>query len=286
MVLVSASQAMSPLEVLFTQEVGQDVPLSGELARLFAPLRLPLHADAPTVVGNFVTTLDGVVALNVLGHMSGGDISGFNRQDQALVGLLRAAADAILIGAATMRVEQGRLLTPAVIAPWLGSAYQELRARLGKSGLPWNVIVSASGDLDLTLPAFQAGEVPVLVITTRQGQQQLERQSWGPSTLVYAVQEQGSIAARSILATVREVCGGSLWLLEGGPRLLGAFLAEDCLDELFLTLAPQVAGRSEVVERPGLVAGRLFAPDQSRWSRLLAVRRSESHLFLRYALKS
>lgn len=41
----------------------------------------------------------------------------------------------------------------------------------------------------------------------------------------------------------------------------GQFLAERALDELFLTLAPQIAGRDEHSQRPGLVSGHLFAPD-------------------------
>jgi riboflavin biosynthesis pyrimidine reductase len=66
---------------------------------------------------------------------------------------------------------------------------------------------------------------------------------------------------------------------------LGDFFAEGCLDELFLTLAPQVAGRDGSVERPGLVAGRRFAPEQPLWGTLVGVRRGGSHLFLRYAFR-
>ncbi|HEX5502098.1 MAG TPA: hypothetical protein VFW96_05715, partial [Thermomicrobiales bacterium] len=67
-----------------------------------------------------------------------------------------------------------------------------------------------------------------------------------------------------------------------GPRLLGAFIAERRLDELFLTLAPQVAGRDGSVTRPGFVAGQLFAPERPVWATLLSVRRGGDHLFLRY----
>jgi riboflavin biosynthesis pyrimidine reductase len=66
---------------------------------------------------------------------------------------------------------------------------------------------------------------------------------------------------------------------------MGAFFAERQIDELFLTLAPQVAGRNETngfPERPGLVAGRLLAPDRPTWSTLVSVHRAGSHLFLRY----
>lgn len=233
-----------------------------------------------------MTTLDGVVALNVDGHMSGGDISGFNRQDQALVGLLRAAADAVIVGAGTIRVEQGHLLTPNDIAPWLDADYRELRARLGKPEAPWNVIVSARGELNLELPVFQAGEVPVLVVTTAHGLARLQAQHWGPSTQVVAVQEEETIRAHTLLEMVNKICGGSVWLVEGGPHLMSDFLAETCLDELFLTLSPQIAGRDEQTERPGLVAGTIFAPDLPRWGRLTAVRRGGNHLFLRYVLKT
>lgn len=280
------SQDLFPLETLFARESGQALPLKDELARLLGTVRLPLYAKPAHVVGNFVTTLDGVVALNVPGHMSGGDISGFERSDQALMGLLRATADAVIIGAGTMRVERGSLLTPAAAAPWLEADYQELRTRLGKPKLPWNVLVTARGHLDLTLPAFQAGAVPLLVITTKRALPGLQAQVQGSMTRILAVQEEGTIAARTILEAVEQICGGSLWLVEGGPRLLDAFVAEQCLHELFLTLAPQIAGRIASLERPGLVAGTLFAPDQACWGELVAVRRSGSHLFLRYALRT
>jgi hypothetical protein len=58
------------------------------------------------------------------------------------------------------------------------------------------------------------------------------------------------------------------------------------LDELFLTLAPQVAGRDDTGERPGLVAGQRFAPEQPRWGELIGIKRGGSHLFLRYAFAS
>ncbi len=54
-------------------------------------------------------------------------------------------------------------------------------------------------------------------------------------------------------------------LVEGGPQLMDEFFAEDCLDELSLTLAPQVAGRDGATERPGLIAGKRFAPERPVW---------------------
>jgi riboflavin biosynthesis pyrimidine reductase len=78
---------------------------------------------------------------------------------------------------------------------------------------------------------------------------------------------------------------GKLILVEGGPRLLGDFFADRLLDEQFLTLAPQIAGRKAGDRRLGLVMGRTFAPQSSLWGRLIDVRRGKVHLFLRYSFR-
>jgi riboflavin biosynthesis pyrimidine reductase len=98
-----------------------------------------------------------------------------------------------------------------------------------------------------------------------------------------AIQDATSLNVRSILDAVGRVRPSRLVLVEGGPHLLADFLEQSCLDELFLTLAPQVAGRNGL-ERLGLVAGRAFAPHHPVWGTLVDVRRAGSHLFLRYAL--
>lgn len=66
---------------------------------------------------------------------------------------------------------------------------------------------------------------------------------------------------------------------------VGDFLVDSVVDELFLTLAPQIAGRKKGSERPGLVTGKLFAPEHPLWGTLVSVKRGGSHLFLRYAFK-
>ncbi|HEU5377116.1 MAG TPA: dihydrofolate reductase family protein [Ktedonobacteraceae bacterium] len=275
-------QRLTPLTTLFEGAQGEELPLTGELARLLAPVRLNSATASTYVLGNFVSTLDGVVALNVTGHMSGGDISGFNIYDQAMVGLLRAAADAVIVGASTFRVEATHLLTPTDIAPAFATEYSQLRARLGKAGAPCNVIVTARGDLNLSLPLFQQSKVPVLIVTTAQGLQHLQRQSWPASIQVQAVRESGRIGAEAILHAVSQATQGKLLLVEGGPHLMSTFMDEQRLDELFLTLAPQIAGRDGALERPGLVAGQLFAPEHERWGKLVGVRQAANHLFLRY----
>jgi riboflavin biosynthesis pyrimidine reductase len=97
------------------------------------------------------------------------------------------------------------------------------------------------------------------------------------------VSDKSDIAASDVIGGLVGWCPTALILVEGGPRLLGAFLADHSLDELFLTVSPQVAGRDASVPRRGLVEGNHFGPADPRWSKLVSVRRGESHLFLRYA---
>jgi riboflavin biosynthesis pyrimidine reductase len=274
---------VQPLATLFEARRGRRLPLPARLARLYGDLRLP-PATRPFVFSNFVTSLDGVVSLNVTGHASGGDISGFNPQDRMVMGLLRAVADAIVIGSGTLRADRRHLWTAAAIFPALAGEYRRLRTALGRPGVPLNVIVSGSGDIDLRLPIFTSGNVPVLICTTANGAKQLGRQRVSAAVEIRTIRGRaGAMPARAILAAACEASGGQRILVEGGPRLLGDFYAEGLVDAQFLTLAPQIAGRATGDHRLSLVMGKLFAPGSALWGRLVDARRGSSHLFLRYS---
>jgi riboflavin biosynthesis pyrimidine reductase len=148
------------------------------------------------------------------------------------------------------------------------------------------VIVTARGEIDASLRVFTSGEVPVLIVTTSDGAHQLRKTRLPKGVRVVVGGWNGSLTAREILVTIGRVHRPDVILVEAGPRLMGDFLAEGRLDELFLTLSPQVAGRDASLERPGLVSGKVFAPEHPLWSELIGVKRGGSHLFLRYAFLS
>lgn len=257
---------LAPLETLYESTDGVDVPLPSVLKTFYGRFGFPKNGGRTYVISNFVTTLDGVVSLNAPGHFAGGDISGFNEQDRIVMGLLRAVADTVIVGAGTLRSVPDHLWTADYIYPDLARLYKEVRTTLGRSGHPLNVVVTASGEIDLRLRVFESGEVPVLIVTTTQAAERIREQQLPPLVEVVAVQNEGPLSARVILDAVNHVRPSELILVEGGPKLMGSFFAERCLDELFLTFAPQIAGRDSVV-RPGLVAGKTFAPEQPLWGR-------------------
>ena len=75
-------------------------------------LHVALRPDRPTVIANFVSTIDGVVAFDVDGSSGGGEVSGFFDPDRFVMGLLRAMADVVLVGAGTVRAAPTHVWTP------------------------------------------------------------------------------------------------------------------------------------------------------------------------------
>jgi riboflavin biosynthesis pyrimidine reductase len=232
------------------------------------------------VFANFVATLDGLVSFALPGRSRADLISLDHPADRFMLALLRACADAVIVGAGTLREYPRARWGPEETAPDLASDLAALRASLAKPRHPLVVFVTASGKVDLALPVFTSGD-PVLIVTTREGATRL-----GPTpsgVRVHATER--TPKAREIVDVVAHQTGGRLLLTEGGPTVLGQFLRERMLDELFLTLAPQLAGRSREERRLALVEGVAFDPDRAPRAELLSVRRADDHLFFRYRLR-
>jgi riboflavin biosynthesis pyrimidine reductase len=241
-------------------------------------------------LANLVTSLDGVVSLGVEGKAGGKEISGSNVQDRALMGVLRAAADAVVVGAGTLRDGKGSPLTAASVYPPLKAAYASFRRALDKEQAPLAVIVTSSGDLDPSLPLFHR-EQDVLVVTTAKGARSLPKLDL-PSrvtvteALAPSAHKEATIPAHSVLDAIAQIRSCSLVLVEGGPHLLGDFLAEHLIDEQFLTLSPQLIGHDDSSQELHLVEGHTFAPADPLWCKLAVIKRCESHLFLRYVIQN
>jgi riboflavin biosynthesis pyrimidine reductase len=233
---------------------------------------------APTVIySNFVSSLDGVVTLGSK-PSAGSIISGKYAADRFLMGLLRACADAVVIGAGTLRATPGHLWTPAHVYPALATEFTALRSSLGRSPEPVLVVVSGSGELDFSHPALVKG---AMVVTTSAGAKQIAGRLPPKCELI----EMGKGDRLDIGEMIRGLRGRGLQVLltEGGPHLVGQLIEGGLLDEAFLTISPVVAGRG-ADPRLGMVEGVELLPDAGAWGRLLSARRHGDYLFLRYGL--
>jgi riboflavin biosynthesis pyrimidine reductase len=277
------SPRFAALQMLIETTRGRTLPLPPKLLRLYGAFRLPVARSGFHVFSNFVSTLDGVVSLQVKGHSGGGDISGFSDQDRMVMGLLRAAADAVIVGSGTLAADPQHVWTPQAICPELGDDYRRLADAMAKPRV-LNVIVSAGGTVDLRLPVFASGNVAAMVITTVRGAKQLRKLRVPGSVQIHVVRRRsGEIPAADILRAVGGAVTGRRVLVEGGPRLLATFYKERLIDEQFLSLAPQLSGREIGDARMGLVMGKTFAPRDPRWGRLTDARQGSRLLFLRYS---
>jgi riboflavin biosynthesis pyrimidine reductase len=203
-----------------------------------------------------------------------------------VMGLLRAVADVVIVGSGTLQADPKHVWTPDGICPELTADYRAVRVALRKHALPLNVLISGSGQIDISLPVFASGRVRTVVITTAAGAKNLARRKTPPWLKIHAVPRcRTMIPPSAILDAVGRMNAGKRILIEGGPRLLGEFYARRLVDEQFLTLAPQVAGREYGDGRLGLVMGQAFPPGGARWGALTDVRRGASHLFLRYTFR-
>ncbi len=245
-------------------------------------LRIPLHRDRPTVVANFVSTLDGVVAFDTDGSSGGGEISGFFGPDRFVMGLLRAMADVVLVGAGTVRAAPTHEWTARRVHPASAALYASWRSALRVPTLqPTTLVATARGELDATHPGLSAPDVPVIVATTKAGAQRARSAGLAPNVEI-KVAGTGDQVLGSRLLEIAESAGARLVLCEGGPHLIGDLVGAGLVDELFLTMAPQIAGRDGPAARPGFVEGKAFSVKSAPWTDLVSVRRADDYLFLRY----
>jgi riboflavin biosynthesis pyrimidine reductase len=263
--------ALEPFEVLYDAADLPTYKLPADLRHVYGRLGFA----TPALYSNFVSSVDGVVTLGSR-PSAGSIISAKYPADRFLMGLLRACADAVVIGAGTLRATPGHLWSPAHVYPELATEFTSLRSALGRATEPRLVVVTARGDVDASHPALVKG---ALVMTTDDGAKVVER-ILPPTCAVIAMGKGANVDLREAVAALR-ARGLEVLLTEGGPHLMGRLFDSGLLEEVFLTISPVMAGRGDE-RRLGMVEGVEFLPKLGLWSDLLSVRRHGDYLFLRY----
>jgi riboflavin biosynthesis pyrimidine reductase len=258
------------LELLFDSQNSEPLSVPVALSDSYGG---PLRIAKKSVFANFVASLDGVVALP--GDTESGQIiSGRNSADRFVMGLLRAAADAILLGAGTFRKSGRHLWLPSRIYPAGEAAFAAMRAQLGLGMRPQFVLVSASGSIDVSEPAVDGA----WICTTPKGEARLRTRL--PASARLIVQDSEEISFVELLSTL-EAAGFARILTEGGPSLFSQLVRHDLLDQLFLTSSPTLFGRFSQDQRKSLADGLDLAGAPLE---LASARRHGSHLFLSYVV--
>ncbi|MZD03555.1 pyrimidine reductase family protein [Streptomyces sp. SID5785] len=153
--------------------------------------------------------------------------------DMRIFGTLRGLADVVLVGAETVRLEGYR---PARAR----EAFAARRAAAGQGAAPAIAVVTATLDLDFALPLFTEPLVPTYVLTGAGAAPERVEAARRAGAEVLVAGEGRAVDPRRAVELLAER-GHRRLLTEGGPRMLGQFVAAQVLDELCLTLAPMLA---------------------------------------------
>ena len=267
---------IEPFERLYEAELPR-YRLPEALEQIYGPIGFASEA----IYSNFVASLDGVVSLG--SHPSAGSvISGRNQPDRFLMGLLRACADAVLLGVGTLRATPGHQWTPEHIYPDGAESFAELRNDLGRKARPRLVLVTGSGEVPVSHPAVIGGAT---IVTTSAGARGLAGRL-PDSCDVLEVGDSGPVDIRRALTELRGL-GFGVILTEGGPHLLGELAKHRLVDDAFITISPVLAGRDgrDGETRLGMIAGAELLPGRGVWTELRSARRHGDFLFLRYGVK-
>jgi riboflavin biosynthesis pyrimidine reductase len=277
--MLAADQAviglLSPLEVLVDIDDSSTAALPEPLQTWYGG---PLGFTEPSLVANFVATIDGVVAIPAQ-TQSNKLISDNSEADRFVMGLLRAFADAVLIGSGTLRGSPHTLWTADHAYPPGGSSFAELRQRRGRPATPQLAVMTASGQINVEHRALRTG---ALVLTTEYGAKALHGRLPSSCELVVLPGTTGVDPSHAVQALAAR--GHRLILSEAGPRVFGSLLAAGLVNELFLTRSPLLAGRSTQSAPLGLIEGTALLPETHHHARLLSLRRHGEHLLLRYTV--
>ncbi|MFN8221913.1 MAG: dihydrofolate reductase family protein [Gaiellales bacterium] len=273
----------APFTCLFDLADDEGSPLPDAFRAVYGvSWRLPAPASRPYVYVNFVVSRDGRVSFAEPGHASGAVVAGFDGHDRWLMALLRARADAILMGDNTLRIEPDHVWSAEFLWPADAAAFAALRRVEGRLPLPLQVFLSLEGDVDVASASiFGVADAHIVLATTARGAARVAGAL--PAAARVDVLELGErqVDVRRLLAVLASDYGVGTVLCEGGPRAYGSVLAAECLDDEFLTLSPVVVGSSPEAPRPGLVEGVAFPASRHPLSRPLSLHRAGDMLYLR-----
>jgi riboflavin biosynthesis pyrimidine reductase len=272
---MAAPGSIEPVELLYEVEPALRGVLPSELVRLYGG---DLSLADECLYANFVATLDGVVSIPTM-RGSNAFIAGDSDADRFVMGLLRAYAEAVLVGAGVLRASPRGTWRAAHINPPAATGYAELRRRLGAPPEPEIAVLTGRGSIDTTHPLFESGAI-VLTSSIAAGRLRARLPS---ATTVVPLGDDTRIELARVVAALHDR-GHRRILSEAGPHTFGALIHARLADELFLTSSPLLVGDAGPGSRLALVEGADLASDAPH-ARLLSLRRHGSHLFHRYALE-
>ena len=220
--------------------------------------------DRPYVIVNMVATVDGKVSLGGVARGIG------SRTDRRMMRLLRSNMDALLVGAETLRAEP--------VDPRLDPDLAQERVEREDSAHPLAVTLSRSLDINPEHRFFVHGAARSVIFTTQSAAASGADRLLEVATVIPMGDEDVDLAAA--LRELRKHWGVRRLLCEGGPSLNQQLLSLGLLDEVFLTIAPKLAGGSG----PGPFSSESASELRANLN-LVSLFEADGELFVRYRVR-
>ncbi len=221
--------------------------------------------DRPYILLSCGMSIDGY-----LGSASPRRLELSNEADFDRVDSVRASCDAILVGAATVRVDNPRLLVRS-------QHRREERTARGLPPSPIKVTVTERVGLDPRADFFTTGEIEKLVYCATPGVPDARLRLGTLATVV----DGGERVKMGRLTEDLGERGVHRLMVEGGGNVHTQFLTNNLVDELQLVVAPFFVGDSRATR---FVSDGRFPWNAGRRATLADVRQIGDVVLLRYAL--
>jgi len=219
--------------------------------------------DRPYIAFNMVTSVDGKATQAGRAYPLGSKV------DHQLMRHIRVAADAVMVGAETLRTE--------AVNPSVPPDLQAIRIARGLTSQPTAIVITESGDLPLDRGFFQNPVFPKVVIVSESTPaarvSALEPHAW----VIKAGRE--GIDLPLAMRVLASQLGIRRLLVEGGPRTNAALLSQGMGEELFWTVAPKILGGTAT---KSMVEGSPLPLDRIARLELASLHHHEGELYLRY----
>jgi 2,5-diamino-6-(ribosylamino)-4(3H)-pyrimidinone 5'-phosphate reductase len=223
--------------------------------------------DRPFVCINMAMTADGKIT------SAGREEPAFSsRLDKKTMDRLRAEADAVLVGAGTLRADN----------PPLHVRDPEMKAHRRSLGKPEglvNVLVTASAEVDPAARFFRDDGTAAPIVATVEDAPADRLARLAQVAEVWTV-GRGRVALPRLLIRLK-ARGIERLLVEGGGELNWGFVRDDLFDELYVTIVPALLGGRDA---PTLCEGDGLTMADQRRLRLVSAEVIDGEIFCRYAV--
>jgi riboflavin-specific deaminase-like protein len=219
----------------------------------------------PRIILNFAMTVDGKIS--TAKQSPSGFTSAFDKHRLLEI---RSLGDAVMVGRNTLEIDQMSMGLP-------DEALRQERVQRGQNAYPIRVVISNSGDISNNSHIFNHRFSPIVIYSTIR--MPLAHQTELQTRAELHLSPHDRLNLRDVLNDLYQTHQVRTLVCEGGPQLARSLAEMDAVDELFLTIAPILAGGADA---PGLLGtSGTFLP-ASRLYRLESMKVEAEECYLHY----